>query len=78
MHGRNCFIFWRIFLPGGIRGAFTLQGLLLNAGRARSLQVRIATSVLVGRCEGRFSLAPAMPTRLELDLQADLDGPSIS
>ena len=63
MHGQNCFIFWRIFLPGGIRGAFTLQGLLLNAGRARSLQMRIATSVLVGRCEGRFSLAPAAPTR---------------
>jgi len=78
MHGRNCFVFWRIFLPGGVRGAFTLQGLLLKAGRARSLQVRIATSVLVGRCEGRFSLAPGMPTRLELNLQADLDGPSIS
>src|SRR6266478_9265905 len=55
MHGRNCFIFWRIFLPGGIRGAFTLQGLLVTAGRARSLQVRNATSVLVGRCEGECS-----------------------
>jgi len=78
MHGRNCFVFWRIFLPGGVRGAFTLQGLLLKAGRASSLQMRIATSVLVSRCEGECSLAPAMPTRLELDLQADLDGPSIS
>ena len=78
MHGRNCFIFWRIFLPGGIRGAFTLQGLLVTAGRARSLQVRNATSVLVGRCEGKPALAPTAPTRLELDLQTDLDGPSIS
>ena len=63
LHGRNCFIFWRIFLPGGVRGAFTLQCLLLNAGRARSLQVGISTSVLVSRCEGKPALAPAAPTR---------------
>ena len=78
MHGRNCFIFWRIFLSSEKRGAFTLQGLLLNVGRARSLQVRIATSVLIGRCEGGFSLAPAAPTRLEPELQTDLNVPGRS